>query len=62
MEAGMRRATSGERRAALYARVSTHDQAPENQLAALRAFGAARGWALTEFVDHGVSGAKEKIA
>jgi len=49
-----------ERRAALYVRVSTHDQAPQNQLAALRTFGAARGWAVTEFVDHGVSGAKGK--
>ena len=47
------------RRAALYARVSTSDQAPENQLAALRAFASARGWAVTEFVDAGVSGAKD---
>lgn len=46
-------------RAALYARVSTTDQTPENQLAALRAFAAARGWRVTEFIDHGVSGAKE---
>jgi DNA invertase Pin-like site-specific DNA recombinase len=48
------------RRAALYARVSTHDQTPENQLTVLRAFAGARGWAVTEFVDHGVSGAKER--
>ena len=47
-------------RAALYARVSTTDQAPENQLAALRAFAAARGWQAVEHVDHGVSGAKER--
>jgi len=47
-------------RAALYARVSTTDQTPENQLTALRAFAAARGWRVTEFVDHGVSGAKER--
>ena len=47
-------------RAALYARVSTSEQTPENQLQALRAFATARGWASTEFIDHGVSGAKEK--
>jgi len=47
-------------RAAIYARVSTFEQVPENQLTALRAFGTARGWAVTEFVDHGVSGAKER--
>jgi DNA invertase Pin-like site-specific DNA recombinase len=48
------------KRAALYARVSTGDQKPENQLTALRAFAGARGWAVTEFVDHGVSGAKDR--
>ena len=48
------------KRAALYARVSTTDQAPENQLAALRAFASARGWRAIELVDHGVSGAKER--
>jgi DNA invertase Pin-like site-specific DNA recombinase len=47
-------------RAALYARVSTSDQVPENQLEALRVFATARGWSKTEFVDHGVSGAKER--
>src|SRR5262245_1310905 len=49
-------------RAALYARVSTTEQTPENQLAVLRAFAAARGWRAYEFVDHGVSGAKERRA
>jgi DNA invertase Pin-like site-specific DNA recombinase len=48
------------RRAAVYARVSTTGQTAENQLLALRAFTAARGWTAAEFVDHGVSGAKEK--
>lgn len=48
------------KRAALYARVSTAEQTPENQLAALRAYVAARGWRVTEFVDHGISGAKER--
>jgi DNA invertase Pin-like site-specific DNA recombinase len=47
-------------RAAIYARVSTAEQTPENQLAVLRAFASARGWRVTEFVDRGVSGAKER--
>jgi len=47
-------------RTAIYARVSTAEQTPENQLAVLRAFASARGWRVTEFVDHGVSGAKER--
>lgn len=43
--------------AALYARVSTADQTPENQLIELRKFAAARGFAeVEEFVDWGVSG------
>jgi DNA invertase Pin-like site-specific DNA recombinase len=46
-------------RAAIYARVSTADQTTENQLHALRSFSAARGWDPTEFIDHGVSGAKD---
>jgi DNA invertase Pin-like site-specific DNA recombinase len=45
-------------RAGVYARVSTSDQTPENQLAVLRAFTEARGWVATEFTDHGVSGAR----
>ena len=44
----------------MYARVSTTEQTPQNQLDALRAFAAARGWRPTEFVDHGISGAKER--
>ena len=47
-------------RAAIYARVSTLDQEPENQLAELRQYATARGWTATEYVDHGVSGAKER--
>ena len=48
-------------RCALYARVSTTDQHCENQLAELRTFCAARGWTITrQYVDHGVSGAKER--
>jgi DNA invertase Pin-like site-specific DNA recombinase len=48
-------------RCALYARVSTTDQHCENQLAELRTFCAARGWTVTrEYLDQGVSGAKER--
>jgi DNA invertase Pin-like site-specific DNA recombinase len=47
-------------RAALYARVSTLDQEPENQLQELRRYVEARGWTAQEYVDHGVSRAKEK--
>ena len=46
--------------AAIYARVSTFDQEPENQLQELRRYCAARGWTATEFVDRGVSGAKDR--
>ena len=47
-------------RVALYARVSTHDQTPENQLLELRRYVAARGWTAVEYVDTGVSGAKDR--
>jgi hypothetical protein len=48
-------------RCALYARVSTTDQNPENQLAELRRYVAARGWTTpVEYVDQGVSGAKDR--
>ena len=47
-------------RCAIYARVSTTDQTPDNQLLPLRAFTAARGGGAVEYVDHGVSGAKER--
>ena len=48
-------------RAAIYARVSTLDQEPENQLAELRRYVHARSWpAAVEYVDHGVSGAKDR--
>ena len=39
------------RRAAIYARVSTFDQEPENQLAELRQYVTARGWSAHEYVD-----------
>jgi Resolvase, N terminal domain len=47
-------------KAAIYARVSTFDQEPENQLAELRRYVDARGWPATAYVDKGVSGAKDK--
>ena len=46
-------------KAAIYARVSTLDQEPENQLSELRRYAAARQWVATEYVDRGISGAKE---
>ena len=47
-------------RVAIYARVSTFDQEPENQLAELRQYVTARGWTAVEYVDQGVSGAKDR--
>ena len=47
-------------KAAIYARVSTLDQEPENQLQELRRYAQARGWTAVEYVDRGVSGAKDR--
>ena len=49
------------KRAAIYARVSTHNgQNPEMQLAELRAYCTRRGWEVAgEYVDAGFSGARE---
>lgn len=47
-------------RAAIYARVSTFDQEPENQLAEVRRYVEARGWSAREYTDRGVSGAKDR--
>ena len=47
-------------RAAIYARVSTFDQEPENQLQELRRYIEARGWTVVEYVDRGISGAKDR--
>ncbi len=52
--------SSTRHRATIYARVSTLDQEPENQLAELRQYVTARGWTAVEYVDRGVSGAKER--
>ena len=47
-------------RAAIYARVSTVEQNCDNQLLELRKYVEARGWTAREYVDHGVSGSKDK--
>ncbi len=47
-------------KAAIYARVSTFDQEPENQLQELRRYVEARAWTGQEYVDRGVSGAKDR--
>jgi DNA invertase Pin-like site-specific DNA recombinase len=47
-------------KAAVYARVSTSDQEPENQLQEIRRYTLARGWTAREYVDRGVSGAKDR--
>ncbi len=47
-------------KAAIYARVSTLDQQPENQLQELRRYVQARRWTAQEYVDRGVSGAKDR--
>ena len=49
-----------QKRAAIYARVSTFDQEPENQLSELRRYVAARSWTVADYVDRGVSGAKDR--
>lgn len=49
-------------RVAIYARTSTsRDQSPASQLHALRQLAEQRGWQVVgEFVDHGVSGSKDR--
>ncbi len=47
-------------KAAIYARVSTLEQEPENQLQELRRYVQARDWMAVEYVDKGVSGAKDR--
>jgi DNA invertase Pin-like site-specific DNA recombinase len=47
-------------RAAIYARVSTSEQEPENQLQELRRYAEARSWAIAEYIDRGVSGSKDR--
>lgn len=47
-------------RVAVYARVSTREQTPDNQLEDLRRYCQGRSWEITkEFIDQGISGAKD---
>ena len=46
------------KRVAIYARVSTADQALDAQLRDLREYCRVRGWTAVEYTDLGVSGAK----
>jgi DNA invertase Pin-like site-specific DNA recombinase len=49
------------KRVALYARVSTDQQTSKNQLRELRAVAERMGWVVVEeYVDHGLSGAKDR--
>jgi DNA invertase Pin-like site-specific DNA recombinase len=47
-------------RAAIYARVSTFDQEPENQLEELRRYVQAREWTAREYTDKGISGSRDR--
>src|ERR1044072_8423889 len=47
-------------RAAVYARVSTLDQEPENKRHEIGRSAQARAWTSVEYVDRGVSGAKDR--
>lgn len=45
----------------VYARVSTADQNPQMQLDGLRDYAGQRGWVIAgEYIDHGVSGTKDR--
>lgn len=47
------------KRVTIYARVSTNEQTPENQLQELRVVAERMRWQVAaEYVDHGISGAK----
>jgi DNA invertase Pin-like site-specific DNA recombinase len=52
--------TASPTRAAIYARVSTADQTCENQLLELHRYTAARAWTPLDYVDGGISGAKDR--
>ncbi len=50
-----------KKQVAIYARVSTNEQTPDNQLQELRAIADRMGWLITqEYVDHGISGSKDR--
>lgn len=46
--------------AAIYARTSTREQSAANQIPELRQYARARGWQVCEFIDEGVSGARDR--
>jgi len=49
------------KRAAIYAHVSTDAQTTENQVRELRLVAERNGWSIVqEFVDQGISGAKDR--
>ena len=50
---------SNRKDVAIYARVSTMGQTLDGQLRDLRAYCQSRGWEPVEYVDHGISGAKD---
>ncbi|MGI9293844.1 MAG: recombinase family protein [Pseudomonadales bacterium] len=50
-----------KKQVAIYARVSTGEQTPDNQLEELRTVAQRMQWqVVSEFVDHGISGAKDR--
>lgn len=49
-----------QKRVAVYARVSTLDQNPDLQFRELREYARRRDWQITEFVDHGITGAEAR--
>lgn len=55
------KATPMNKRAAIYARVSTDGQTTDNQVVALKDIADRSGWEVVEvFIDHGISGAKSR--
>lgn len=52
--------TQNGTRAAIYARVSTTDQTCDNQLLELHSYIGARGWTGVDYVDRGISGARDR--
>jgi DNA invertase Pin-like site-specific DNA recombinase len=52
---------TSSRRAAIYGRVSTGWQTPDNQIIALKEIAARRGWEVVEvYIDHAISGTKKR--
>ncbi|HLZ12538.1 MAG TPA: recombinase family protein [Candidatus Acidoferrum sp.] len=49
-----------QKRVAVYCRVSKLDQNPDLQFRELREYAKRRDWKITEFVDHGITGAEAR--